>query len=231
MTERQRALLLVGSPKREQSNSASLGEYLLEQLAQRGMDCDTIQIPPVLREADSAPGLIEAVDEAEIVVLAAPLYIDSLPASVTRALERIAEHRGGKPVRKRQRFLAIVNCGFPEVQHNETAVEIYHCFAEQAGFEWAGGLAMGMGEAMRAKPLGELGWIARNVRKALDITAEALAGGNGAPPEAVELMARKLVPTWLYLMAGNARWNKDSKRHGTRHKMAARPHATRTPEE
>ncbi len=97
--------------------------------------------------------MLSAVDGARIIVLASPLYIDSVPAPVIRAMELIRDHRAHSPAPNEQRLLTIVNSGFPEVRHNFIALEIYKRFAVEAGFTWAGGLALGMGEAIAGEPL------------------------------------------------------------------------------
>ena len=56
-----------------------------------------------------------------------------------------------------QLFTAIANCGFPEALHNTTALAICEVFARQAGFEWAGSLSLGGGEAVNGQPLVQAG--------------------------------------------------------------------------
>ena len=121
--------------------------------------------------------------------------MDGLPYLVTQALERIAAHRPGEtdyagvPL-----FLAIANCGFPEAQHNETALAICEQFAAAAGFRWAGGLALGEGGAINGQPLAKAGGMVHNVVAALDLAAAALAEGEPVPAEAIALMARPFIP-------------------------------------
>ena len=144
-----RAVLLVGSPRTRKSTSASLGGYLFEQLQARGVETETIQIYTSLNSPTRMDGMYEAIDRADLVVLAFPLYVDTLPAPVTAALEKIAAHRKGQttPIR----FAAISNCGFPEAHHNQTALTICSEYARQNGFAWMGGLALGGGEGLRPR--------------------------------------------------------------------------------
>ena len=107
-----------------------------------------------------------------------------------------------------------MNCGFPEAAHNATALAICKRFAAEAGFEWAGGLALGMGEAIGGRPLEKTGGMLRNVRKALEMSAAALAEGQPLPEKAARLMAAPLVPRWLYMLIGNLRWRRQAKNTG-----------------
>lgn len=222
MNSQRLALLLVGSGKQPQSTSEALGSYLLERLDELGYQTEILRIPHILRPDAGGNMLLKATDRASIVVLAFPTYIDSLPASVTKALELVAEHRRAQGDISQQ-FLAIANCGFPETQHNDTALEICRLFAREAGYSWAGGLALGGGEALNGMPLKEAGWRARNVVKALNITAQALAKGEVVPEEAVELMGKPIVPTWLYLLIGEFGWRKRARAFGCKANLQDRP--------
>ncbi len=117
-----------------------------------------------------------------------------------------------------------MNCGFPEASQNRTALAICRRFAAEAGFEWAGGLALGMGEAIGGRPLKEAGGMVRRIVKALDLAGDALALGHPIPEEAVRLMAKPLVPRWLYILMGNRGWKKRAANHGTTDALNARPH-------
>ncbi len=96
-------------------------------------------------------------DAADLVTLAFPIYVDTLPAPVIEALELIAAHRQGSDPSHRQSFTTFANCGFPEADQCANALAICDTFAGQAGFEWAGSLALGAGEAINGASLAEGG--------------------------------------------------------------------------
>ncbi len=96
MTSTQTALLLIGSAKPTgESTSEALGAYLLQRLVERGFTTEIRHAARAMRTQDRTQELLQAVDRADLLVLAFPLYVDSLPYLVTRALERIAAHRRG----------------------------------------------------------------------------------------------------------------------------------------
>ena len=163
-------------------------------------------------------------DEAGVLMLVFPLYVDSLPAQLTYALECIAERRRGGPLRKDQRLAVVVNCGLPEPYQNDTALAICRQFAKEARFAWAGGLALGAGPALAPSPLEKQSRRAHNVMRALDLAAAALAEGQPIPEQAVSLMAKPLVPRWAYLFVGTARWHIRARTHGAWRNLAARPY-------
>ena len=225
-----RVLLLVGSPKRERSTSAVLGAYVTARLADEGYHRTTVDLRKSLASAAGTAELLASVDGADAIVLSTPLYIDSLPATVTRALELIAQHRLARALvseltprdtladveatlTTRPLLLALVNLGFPESQQGTVALEICRHFAAAADLDWAGGLSLGGGGALEGRPLNERAKMTRHVRAALDLAAAALAAGEPVPEAAVALMARPLVRPAVYRRATNRGFHRLARKH------------------
>lgn len=218
-----RALLLVGSPRTKKSTSASLGSYIFDQLTTRGMETQTIQIYTSLYSQERMKVMLDAIDRTDLVVLAFPLYVDSLPAPVTAALERIAAHRKENPTQIR--FAAIANCGFPEAKHNDTALAISSEFARQNGFAWLGGLSLGAGQGVvHGTPLNELDGRAIPLKAALDLAAEALANGDPIPQTARDLLAKPIIPAWMYTLNGRFGWRQAAKQYGMQKELKRQPY-------
>jgi hypothetical protein len=170
--------------------------------------------------------MLEAVGAADLVILAFPVYVDTLPYLATEALERIAAvspspRRGGG--RGERSFLAIANCGFPEAQHCDVALEVCRQFAGEAGYTWAGGLALGGGGAIDGRPLTEAGRMAREVVAALDAAAALLASGAVLTPEIEAQVRMPMMPKQLYLLAGNAGWLLTARKNEALRQLGARP--------
>jgi len=219
-----RALLLVGSPKTRKSTSNSLGSYLFEQLNARSIQTETIYLHTVVSSAVKMQALLDAIDAADLVTLAFPLYVDSLPAPVIDAFERIAEHRKGHDRTHRQLFAAIANCGFPEAYQCNTALVICESFARQAGFVWAGGMALGGGGMVRGFPLVEGGGKTILMRQALEMAAEGLVQEGAIPQAAREGLAKPLIPHWLYWIVAWRRWKIDARHYGATKLLKRQPY-------
>ena len=215
-----KALLIVGSPKtKSPSTSGVLGGYLLGRLKTHGWETESLTLRASLRLKPGQEELLSWTDRADLLLLAFPLYVDSLPFLVTKALEVIASHRQALPDRRPQRLVAIVNNGFPEAAQNALALALCRCFADQSGIAWAGGLAMGAGEALSsgqsltaphrsALPV-------RHVIDSLDMAGAALAEGWSVPGEAAQLIAKSPIPLlhssvwrWLFVKMGNRYWRR-----------------------
>ena len=106
--------LLVGSPKGPNSTSNSVGTYLVEKLEQNGVPYKKVYISQCLRSEEKKADLLRLVDESDLIVLASPLYVDSLHGQAIESLELIAQNQKGKPDLHKKSFLAISNSGFPE---------------------------------------------------------------------------------------------------------------------
>lgn len=211
-------LILVGSPK-ARSTSASLGDHLVGLLRQRGLSAGALHITTILQTPDGTRGLLSAADDADIIVLAFPLYVDSLPSPLVRALELLAEHRRGMERPPRQRLMAVSNCGFPEARHNDTALAQCRIFCRDASIEWIGGLGLGGGGMIGGLPLAKRGRAVRNIFTSLELSANALATDMPLPQEAASLMARPLVPVWLYLLVGHSGWRRQARKFGALKKI------------
>lgn len=217
------ALLLVGSNKLTLSASESLGTYLCEQLRAHGLTTEKRILWKSLKTQAALAELLLTVDQADLIILASPLFADSLPATVIKALEMIAQNRHPTS-HKPQRFLAIVNSGFPEAAHNDVAIAICAQFARQTGCEWAGGLRVGGGGMFGGQPLNPQQPTSRNIVRALDLSTEALANGEPVPVEVFELAARPSIPRWLYVIVGTLSWLQQAQQNKKLTRIWARPY-------
>lgn len=164
---------------------------------------------------DGVPSMVatKAVVDADLFVLASPLYVDAYPALATRVLERVAALRAGS--RSRARFAALVNCGFPEAEHTRTALRIARHFASAAGYHWAGGLPLGGAGMIRpGVALASQHGPAEHVKRALDLAAGALAIGENVPGSAIDLLAQSPIPDVAYRVMGDLGWRYQAHQNG-----------------
>ncbi|NOT03929.1 MAG: NAD(P)H dehydrogenase [Anaerolineales bacterium] len=218
-----RAVLLVGSPRTRKSTSASLGGYLMEQLNSRGVETETIQIYTSFNSAERTCLTLEKLDQTDLVVLAFPLYVDSLPAPVIAALEKIAAHRA--TVKVEQRFAAIANCGFPEASHNDTALAICEQFAHETGMVWLDALALGGGQGLvGGVPLKDMDGRAIPLKKSLELAAASLALGIPIPQQARDIIEKPFIPNWMYKLFGGIGWRQQAKQYGADKILRRRPY-------
>ncbi len=221
---KRKALLLLGSP-RERGTSMLLGKGILEGLAARGWETETLRLAGLLEAQGGRARLIGEFTGADLCILSAPVYVDSPPAPVMRALEFLAGEPGGGPGQGGRRFAAIFNCGFPEVEHTDICLDVCRLFARDAGLHWAGGLGVGGGGAV-GDTLDARGKLTLNLRRALDMAVQALALDADIPDEARALAAKPILSRRLYLLFAEYGWFRLAAKHKTLFKLGERPFKT-----
>ncbi len=241
--ENRRALLVVGSQKsRNSGTSGILGEYLLKRLKKYGWKTESLSTKAILTDKKQQYDFCSSVDRADTVILSFPLFFDTLPFSLIKALEIVAaSRRTTAPIDKPKNLLVLVNNGFPEPHQNSVAIAVCRNFALECGMTWAGGLALGTGELLisghsltgfkgcngfRRPPL-------YYVIQALNIAASSLAEGYPVPEKAVRLIARRPVPCisfalwrWFLIKMVNWSWKKEALKNGiTKETMYSAPYS------
>ena len=220
----EKALLLVGSPKVEQSTSASLGNYLISKLEEAGMTSKVLLIHRVVNREDKIKTLLDEVEIADLIILSFPLYVDSLPAPVIKAMELIRDNRRSLKSKRHPNFIAIANNGFPEASQNNVALKICRIFSNECELVWKGGIALGGGGAVHGVPLLEKASRFRNIINGLDLVALALKDDKEIPQEAYNFISKELIPPSIYRFFGNYGWRSQAKRYGVKQKITQKPY-------
>ena len=132
-------VLLNCSFRGEKSNSNYfLG--LLEQLLEG--DCERVQ----LAQIKDFEEIYQKFVDADAVVLAMPLYVDSAPAQVVELMERLYERKSEEL--KGLRIYAVTNLGFYESRQMEHELAIVKNWCTKMEMVYGGSLAIGAGEMM-----------------------------------------------------------------------------------
>jgi hypothetical protein len=218
-------LLLSGSPKGKRSTSYSVLDYLSEALEQRGIKSDIVMLHVVNRRESSVVELTRGLDRADYIILAAPLYVDSLPGHVVEVFSKIAEIRSIVSQSPAPRFTAIVNCGFPEAHQNDLALEILQRFCSDIGLRWIGGISYPGGPTIDGTPLAESGFRGRRARPSMDCLADVTASGGSTIEECTESISKLVIPRRLYIMASQMRWKRLARANGVSGSLGDRPYA------
>lgn len=220
-----RVLSLVGSPKLGPSSSFAISDYVSKILSSLGWETECLKLRGDLKTSTGQDALVAAVDRADLVNLAFPLYVDALPTLPTLALE-ILLSQASRWTARPKRLMAVANCGFPEAHQNLLALAICERFALQSGWHWCGGLALGAGEGISSgMPLdapprsGRLP--SHNLRQALDSSLKAIASGQNIPESAQALLDKSPIPglpqfAWrvVYRVMGHRGWRAQARQWG-----------------
>jgi multimeric flavodoxin WrbA len=221
----QSAALLVGSPKAKgTSASEPMARALAQRLGNAGVTTDLHFATEFVHETERTARTAAALASHDLLILVTPLYVDAFPSVTTHALELIARARGthGRPAS----FVLVINCGFPEPEHNRTALSIARHFAEQAGYAFGGGLPLGGGGILTPdRKLDEPHGPVAHIVRALDLATPELVRFGRLPASAIEATIRPALPEWLYALFGDLGWRWRARQNGlTQRELHARPH-------
>jgi hypothetical protein len=216
-----RIVLVNGSPKPVRSVSGRLLDYLAAQLAGgvtgagrtgsgTGADAGAYApSPDIIRVSVIADGAALPAD-ADAVVLAFPLYVDSLPSHMIRFLEDVEAARvDSSPAAARPAyFYFIVNNGFFEPRQCRLAVAMAREFCAGAGFSWGGSLSVGGGPMLNFAPVGE--GAMSSAGDALRELAGAIRRGDGCG----DILTMPDCPVEVYIESAHKGWEKAIIRRG-----------------
>lgn len=131
-------LILNGSPKKKSSTS----KFLSRMMGLLLTGCN-IQYAS-LRIKSEYPKIIQQLKDIDVLILAAPLYVDGIPSHVLEFLQQAEDFC----VKNDCHFwvYAISNNGFIEGAHNKSHLRMYECWCRRAELTWGGGVGIGGGE-------------------------------------------------------------------------------------
>ncbi|GEM_PF-3003610 len=217
------SVAVVSASNRRHSNSAAIGRYLAGQLSQLGVSARSIDVAEKGGLVGNFMPAVDLVAGCRHAVLVASLYHDTINYMATATLEAWADRHPRGPNGRRPQFSAIVHSGYPEPVHAKVALDICRRFSSEVGWSWGGGFTAGATSIIGGQDLDSVGPTVRKLRRALDLTAQAIAAGDPVPDQAKRTAERPLAPTWLFLPLANWVIRREAKRTGTRN-IDARPY-------
>jgi len=217
------SVAVVSASNRRHSNSAAIGRYLAGQLSDLGVPTRSVDVAEKGGLAGNVMPAVDLVAGCRHAVLVASLYHDTINYMATATMEAWADCKPSGPNGRRPQFSAVVHSGYPEPVHTEVALDICRRFASEVGWPWGGGFTAGATSIIGGQDLGSVGPAVRKLRRALDLTAQAIAAGDPVPEQAKRTAARPFAPTWLFIPLANWVMRREAKRTRTRN-IDARPY-------
>ncbi len=210
-----------GSPKGDISNSREVIRILASMLPS---ETEWTVVSRLAAESSPDRHPFGEVRASDALLLAFPLYVDGMPASLMRFLAAYESYcRGPGNGASVQRVFAVCNCGFYEGAQNALALEMVSHFCASAGLLWCGGAGIGTGEmisGMKSVPPDA------GIRKPVTTAFRAVARAIGEKDGRLEanVFAQHGLPWLLYKVAGEMGWRKTLGKSGvSRRALGARP--------
>jgi len=183
-------LLIQGSPRGRRANTASILAFLAAELAAGGARSETYAVSargPGPEDLDRLPAQLAA---ADAVVLAAPVYLDTVPAATQRLFESLSAHGPGPALP----LYGIAHSGYFEPVHKLCELRTMRLFCEAVSWSWRGGVGFGGTSPIEGRPLAELGSLTRRLRAGLHAVAADIAAGRPLSEKTVALCSRPPLP-------------------------------------
>lgn len=188
-------MILNGSPRAPKSNSKKYSEIFMKYSR---MQCDYFNITKT-----NHLKLIAEMEKYSDVIIAFPLYADSLPVGLLNFLKNLENNLPAqRPV-----ISILINCGFLEYEQNCVAVSMIRYFCRRNNFPIGSTLMLGSGEAILDTPFR---YIAERAIKRL---SESVNKGNYK-----DITATMPLPKWLFKMAARSYWIRYGKKFGVSEK-------------
>lgn len=199
-----KTLLISGSPRMSKSTSV----YLLNDIKEKLGEENKVVLYELTKNGDNSLSkeIIQNLKDANNIVIAYPLYVDSLPSHLLSALKYIEENMDKKD--NDIYVYQIVNNGFYDAAQNNIAVDILWQWCKKCGMKKGAALAVGAGEMSQAAPLGH--GPATNLGKAVDVFVDDILNKNIKDTVYIE----PNFPRAMYKMAAHMSWRKQAKGNG-----------------
>jgi len=134
--------MINGSQKKSESNSGMILERLNDLIKGKH---DVKIYNSGLKQFTNE--ILEEIISGDVVVLAFPLFIYSVPSNTLRMLIEL-ENMIKQKQDKKLVIYTLINCGFYEGKQNSTAFEIIKNWCERSGVIFGGGIGQGAGEML-----------------------------------------------------------------------------------
>jgi multimeric flavodoxin WrbA len=176
-----------------------------------------LKTPGECFQQDDMQMLLPKLAEAEVLVLATPVYVDGLTGPMKNLLDRIiplaqpfvelrdghCRHLGRDGIMVRKLVL-VSNCGFWEMDNFDPLLVHMAAVCKNLGSEFAGALLRPHGPALRG--MMEMGRQADDIFESAKEAGLQLVEDGKMSPETLKIVSRELLPLDMYLQIVNQRF-------------------------
>jgi len=147
-----RLLICNGSPRGKGSNTALLLKHFTDGFSACGGN--SVEVAYLMRTKEHA-AIAEKARGAQAVIIAFPLYADSMPGIVKEFIEALGDSQPKSRTKKQKEFPPlgfIVQSGFPEAVHSRTVERYLEKLARRLNARYIGTVIKGGVEGIQSRP-------------------------------------------------------------------------------
>lgn len=202
-------MLMINASPRLKGTSSVLLQMCKDYLEDKGHQTQLIHL---YKSLNNKYELLKAVEEAEVLILSGPCYINTYPADTIAFLEELAIH---KEFLKEKSLYGIIQGGMPYIHTHESGLSVLEIFCKKCKISYKGGFVMGMGAMLNGQPVAKLP-NSKTVIRQLNIFFNHIEKNEVSPPQVYQKAQFKL-PSFIFgIMAKrmNRSIDKDLRKHG-----------------
>jgi multimeric flavodoxin WrbA len=228
MTEVKCVTALTGSTRGVKTASESIIDYLDARLGE-GVQIKKYRAHQIFQDEVQKESFIKYLEKSDLILICSPVYVHSLPYPLVSLMEQLSRETD-KDFWQNKKMMAVIHNGYPEDIQRKPSFEICRNFAEEMGMEWLGGIGFGGSPIIDGKPLEELGWFTKWMRRALDEMSNSIKTGEEISEKTRKFASKHFpsIPLWILKPLMNLRIKSMARKKGI--DLFAQPYLN-TPEE
>jgi multimeric flavodoxin WrbA len=227
-----KVLAINSSPRRDKGNTALILNPFLDGMKEEGADVELFytsdlkiypchgdfncwtKTPGKCSQKDDMSMINKLMSQAEILVLASPIYCDGVTGPMKMLMDRtvpqaqpffeLRDDHTRHPLRdevRRSKIVLVSNSGLWELDNFDAMLTHMKAFSKNANAKFAGALLRPHGEAMR--PLLEMRAPVKDVLDAAKEAGRQLVRDGEMSPETLKIVSRELLPRDMYIQMVN----------------------------
>ncbi len=167
MLKEKKVTALLGSTRGSKTVTESIADYLRQNFKNAEINLIQYRAHQIFQNEKEISNLIEDLKDSEVFLIVSPVYVHSLPYPIVYLMERI-ENLTNKKFWGNKFMAAVIHNGYPKDIQRKSSKEICYNFSKKMGCNWLGAIGFGGSPLIAGKPLEEVGWFTKNMRKSLD---------------------------------------------------------------
>lgn len=190
---------LLGSTRGSKTVTESIADYLMKEFRNYEVNLIKYRAHQIFQDEKEVNNFINDLEGSEIFLIVSPVYVHSLPYPIIHLMERV-DDLTHKEFWSDKFMSAVIHNGYPKDIQRKSCKEICYNFSKKMGSNWLGALGFGGSPLIDGKPLEEVGWFTKNMRKSLDEFSKNIINKSKISPKAHKYEKKHFPPIPLHIL-------------------------------